>query len=142
MASQSASFLTDDPSSQYSTIEPRSGVLRFKPHDKRKTTTPNTGRRWARIDGDWDVVGGGTERNCDTWPELSGKVYSFALGFLPPLPEPEAALLIPRMRLAQRLYIWGERRAPCKSMNRTQVRECTCEGMQTYSMQYPYGLRG
>jgi hypothetical protein len=34
------------------------------------------------------------------------------------------------------------RRAPCKRMNRTQVRECTCEGMRTFSMQYLYGLRG
>jgi hypothetical protein len=39
------------------TLEPRGGVLRFKSHDKRKTTTPNTGQRWARIDSDWDVVG-------------------------------------------------------------------------------------
>src|SRR2546428_2644008 len=29
------------------TLEPRGGVLRFKSHDKRKTTTPNTERRWA-----------------------------------------------------------------------------------------------
>jgi hypothetical protein len=43
------------------TLEPRGGVLRFKPHDKRKTTTPNTGRRWARGKTDWDVVG--EERN-------------------------------------------------------------------------------
>ena len=40
------------------TLEPHGGVLRFKSHDKRKTTTPNTGQRWARIDSDLDVVGG------------------------------------------------------------------------------------
>ena len=40
------------------TLSPSGGVLRFKSHDKRKTTTPNTGRRWARIDSTWDVVGG------------------------------------------------------------------------------------
>jgi hypothetical protein len=45
------------------------------------------------------------------------KVYSFALGFLPLLPEPEAALLIPRMRLAQRLYIRGEREASSMQEN-------------------------
>jgi hypothetical protein len=40
------------------TLEPRGGVLRFKSHDKRKTTTPNTGRRWAKKGNvDWDVVG-------------------------------------------------------------------------------------
>jgi hypothetical protein len=43
------------------TLAPRSGVLRFKSHDKRKTNTPNTGRRWARgeRETDWDVVEGG-----------------------------------------------------------------------------------
>jgi len=42
------------------TLSPRGGVLRFKSHDKRKTDTPNTGRRWARGEReiDWDVVGG------------------------------------------------------------------------------------
>jgi hypothetical protein len=40
------------------TLEPRSGVLRFKSHDKRKTNTPNTGKRWAKGETDWDVVGG------------------------------------------------------------------------------------
>jgi hypothetical protein len=39
-------------------LEPRNGVLRFKSHDKRKTTTPNTEQRWARVDLAWDVVGG------------------------------------------------------------------------------------
>jgi hypothetical protein len=39
-------------------LAPHGGVLRFKSHDKRKTTTPNTGRRWARGETDWDVVGG------------------------------------------------------------------------------------
>ncbi|MBV9689189.1 MAG: ATP-binding protein [Ktedonobacteraceae bacterium] len=42
------------------TLSPSGGVLRFKSHDKRKTNTPNAGRRWARGEGetDWDVVGG------------------------------------------------------------------------------------
>jgi AAA domain len=40
------------------TLEPRGGVLRFKSHDRRKTTTPNTGQRWARGKTDWDVVNG------------------------------------------------------------------------------------
>ena len=41
------------------TLEPHGGVLRFKSHNKRKTDTPNTGRRWARgeEETDWDVVG-------------------------------------------------------------------------------------
>lgn len=39
------------------TLSPSGGVLRFKSHDKRKTNTPNTGRRWARGEPDWDVVG-------------------------------------------------------------------------------------
>src|SRR5712692_5974019 len=39
------------------TLEPRRGVLRFSPHDKRKTRTPTTSRRWARIDSVWNVVG-------------------------------------------------------------------------------------
>jgi AAA domain len=43
------------------TLSPHKGVLRFKSHEKRKTTTPNTGRRWAKMDSDWDVVG--EERN-------------------------------------------------------------------------------
>lgn len=40
------------------TLEPHGGVLRFKSHNKRKTTTPNTGRRWARGETSWDVVNG------------------------------------------------------------------------------------
>ncbi len=42
------------------TLSPSSGVLRFKSHPKRKTNTPNTGRRWARGEGEtnWDVLGG------------------------------------------------------------------------------------
>ena len=42
------------------TLSPSGGVLRFKSHDIRKTNTPNTGRRWARGEGetDWNVVGG------------------------------------------------------------------------------------
>ncbi len=40
------------------TLEPHGGVLRFKSHDKRKTTTPHTERRWAaKGEMDWDVVG-------------------------------------------------------------------------------------
>jgi hypothetical protein len=39
------------------TLSPRGGVLRFKSHDKRKTTTPNTGQRWARGKTDWGLVG-------------------------------------------------------------------------------------
>jgi hypothetical protein len=39
-------------------LSPRNGVLRFPSHDQRKTTTPVTSQRWARIDSDWDVVGG------------------------------------------------------------------------------------
>jgi hypothetical protein len=39
-------------------LEPRNGVLRFKSHDKRKTTTPNTEQRWARVDLAWGVVRG------------------------------------------------------------------------------------
>src|SRR5205814_5381806 len=43
---------------QGSILVPHRGVLRFKPHDKRKTTTPNTGQRWAKKGNvDWDVVG-------------------------------------------------------------------------------------
>ena len=37
-------------------------VLKHGIHEKRKTTTPNTGKRWAKIDSDWDVVEG--ERNA------------------------------------------------------------------------------
>jgi len=40
------------------TLEPRGGVLRFKSHDKRKTTTPNTGQRWGKGEPDWNVIGG------------------------------------------------------------------------------------
>jgi hypothetical protein len=40
------------------TLTPVKGVLRFKAHDKRKMNTPNTEKRWAKIDSDWDVVGG------------------------------------------------------------------------------------
>jgi AAA domain len=40
------------------TLEPHGGVLRFKSHNKRKTTTPNTERRWAaKGEMDWNVVG-------------------------------------------------------------------------------------
>jgi len=40
------------------TLEPHGGVLRFKSHDRRKRTTPNTGQRWARGKTDWDVMHG------------------------------------------------------------------------------------
>jgi hypothetical protein len=40
------------------TLEPHGGVLRFKVHDKRKTTTLNTAQRWAKGETDWNVVGG------------------------------------------------------------------------------------
>jgi hypothetical protein len=40
------------------TLTPVKGVLRFKPHDKRKTNTPNTGKRWAMPETIWEVVGG------------------------------------------------------------------------------------
>jgi len=39
-------------------LEPRNGVLRFPSHDKRKTHTPNTDRRWAMGKTTWEVVGG------------------------------------------------------------------------------------
>jgi hypothetical protein len=41
------------------TLSPSGGVLRFKAHPKRKTNTPNAGRRWARgqRETDWNVVG-------------------------------------------------------------------------------------
>ncbi len=41
-----------------------SGVVRVmgscgpSSHDKRKTTTPNTGQRWAKGEPDWNVIGG------------------------------------------------------------------------------------
>ena len=40
------------------TLSPRNGVLRFPSHDKRKTRTPNTDRRWAMGETAWGVVGG------------------------------------------------------------------------------------
>ena len=39
-------------------LEPRSGVLRFPAHDKRKTHTPNTEQRWVMEQTIWEVVGG------------------------------------------------------------------------------------
>jgi len=39
------------------TLSPHKGVLCFPSHEKRKTNTPNTGKRWAKIDSDWKVVG-------------------------------------------------------------------------------------
>jgi len=47
------------------TLKPHGGVLRFKSHDRRKTTTPNTGQRWGggkqtgmwlAVKEDWLVV--------------------------------------------------------------------------------------
>jgi hypothetical protein len=40
------------------TLSPSGGVLRFKSHDKRKTTTSNTAERWAMRETIWKVVGG------------------------------------------------------------------------------------
>ncbi len=40
------------------TLTPSKGVLRFKPHEKRKMNTPNTEKRWVEVDSDWKVVGG------------------------------------------------------------------------------------
>lgn len=42
------------------TLSPSGGVLRFKAHPRRKTNTPNAGRRWTRgeREADWNVVGG------------------------------------------------------------------------------------
>lgn len=39
------------------TLKPQGGVLQFKSHDKRKTSTLNTGPRWAKVKTDWDVIG-------------------------------------------------------------------------------------
>jgi hypothetical protein len=36
----------------------RHEVLRFPPHDKRKTRTPQTDRRWAKRETAWEVIGG------------------------------------------------------------------------------------
>ena len=43
------------------TLSPSKGVLRFKPHEKRKVNTPNTKKRWVEMDSDWKVVGGGSK---------------------------------------------------------------------------------
>lgn len=40
------------------TLSPGKGVLRFKPHEKRKVNTPHTEKRWVKGEPDWDVVGG------------------------------------------------------------------------------------
>jgi hypothetical protein len=40
------------------TLSPHGGMPRFKAHDKRKTQTQTTSRRWVRIASVWDVVGG------------------------------------------------------------------------------------
>jgi len=40
------------------TLSPSGGVVRFKSHDKRKTTTSHTAERWAMRETIWKVVGG------------------------------------------------------------------------------------
>jgi hypothetical protein len=40
------------------TLSPHRGVLRFKSHDKRKTSPPVTAKRWAKRETIWKVVGG------------------------------------------------------------------------------------
>jgi hypothetical protein len=40
------------------TLSPHKGVLRFPSHEKRKTNTPNTGKRWAMCETIWKVIGG------------------------------------------------------------------------------------
>jgi hypothetical protein len=37
-------------------VDPHNGILRFKSHDKRKTTTPNTEQWWTRVALVWNVV--------------------------------------------------------------------------------------
>jgi hypothetical protein len=39
-------------------LTPHKGVLRFPSHDKRKSNTPNSERRWAMCETIWGVVGG------------------------------------------------------------------------------------
>ncbi|WP_165423803.1 serine hydrolase domain-containing protein [Ktedonosporobacter rubrisoli] len=39
------------------TLSPRGGVLRFKSHDKRQTTTPATGMRWTEGNTNWGMAG-------------------------------------------------------------------------------------
>ncbi|GHO55776.1 hypothetical protein KSB_42510 [Ktedonobacter robiniae] len=38
------------------TLMPSKGVLKFKPHEKRKMNTPNTGKRWVLSETIWEVV--------------------------------------------------------------------------------------
>lgn len=40
------------------TLSPRGGVVCFKSHDKRKTTTSNIAERWTMRETIWEVVGG------------------------------------------------------------------------------------
>ena len=40
------------------TLTPAKGILRLKPHEKRKVNTPNTEKRWVKGEPDWDMVGG------------------------------------------------------------------------------------
>jgi hypothetical protein len=43
------------------TLSPRGGVVRFRPHNKRTTTTSNSAERWAMRETLWKVVGGENE---------------------------------------------------------------------------------
>jgi hypothetical protein len=40
------------------TLSPSKGVIKFPSHEKRKTNTPNTEKRWAMRETIWGVVGG------------------------------------------------------------------------------------
>jgi hypothetical protein len=40
------------------TLSPSKGVIKFSSHEKRKTNTPNTGKRWVMRETIWKVVGG------------------------------------------------------------------------------------
>ena len=40
------------------TLSPKSGVLRFPSHDKRKIRIPNTDQRWVKRETAWEVTGG------------------------------------------------------------------------------------
>ncbi len=42
------------------TLSPSKGVLRFRPHSKRKISAPNTMPRWAQCETIWEVVRGET----------------------------------------------------------------------------------
>ena len=40
------------------TLSPRGGVVRFKSHDKRTTTTSTPAERWVMRETIWNIVGG------------------------------------------------------------------------------------